>query len=384
MDIDQTHRPVLPSERIVALDVIRGFAMLGVLLAYCAWSLGAAPVESWSPLDRALETGMSFAVDGKLYTLLAFLFGLGFQLQLGRAEADERTVARLYRRRLLVLAGIGLVHALLLRNGDILLPYAITGLLLVPFRQASDRTAFVAACAALLVALFARWAWPASGWPMPERPAAGQPYLVENLQWVGYWYSTFIFTWPINLTLFLVGFVAGRNGWIATLSRERKRALQLLGVGLAAAVLFDAARRWLAARMGAGGDFAMMPLATLLFTFHCWGMASAYAAALLLALRTAAGRALLAPLAAVGRMALTNYLMQAALIVPLCLAFGWFDTFTPLRALLLTALVFPFQALFSMAWLRRFDFGPAEWFWRLLTYGRPPAARRSADAEASL
>jgi uncharacterized protein len=381
----EAQTPILPAERIVALDVIRGLAMFGVLLAYCAWSLGTPPAETYGPLDRALDAAIGFAVDSKFYTLLAFLFGLGFQLQLGRAAGDEKSAARVYRRRLIVLTGIGLAHALLLRNGDILMPYALTGLLLVPFRRASDRVALVAAFIALLVPMLARWAWQASGMPMPERPsAAGEPYLVENLLWVRYWYSTAILNWPTNLTLFLFGFVAGRNNWIPRLAQDRRRALAVLGVGLVAGVLFFAASRWLAARLVAAGDLALIPLATLLFTFHCWGMASAYAATLLLALQTAAGRALLAPLAAVGRMALTNYLMQAAVLVPVCLGFGLFDTFTPARALLAVALLFPLQAAFSVAWLRRFDFGPAEWLWRLLTYGRLPAARRPAEAEAGL
>jgi len=379
------HRPILPGERIVALDVIRGLAMFGVLLAYCAWSLGTPPAETYSPLDRALEAAMGFAIDGKFYTLLAFLFGLGFQLQLGRADGDDKTAARLYRRRLLVLTAIGLAHAVLLRNGDILLPYALTGLLLVPFRRASDRVALVAAFVALLVPMLARWAWPASGLPIPERPsAADQPYLVENLLWVRYWYSTAILNWPTNLTLFLFGLVAGRNGWITALALDRLRALALLGFGLVAGILFYAASRGLAARLEAAGEVKLMLLAVLLYTFHCWGMASAYAATLLLALRTAAGKAVLAPLAAVGRMALTNYLMQAAVLVPVCLGFGLFDTFSPGRALLAVALLFPLQVAFSVAWLRRFDFGPAEWLWRLLTYGRLPAPRRPAEAEAGL
>ena len=78
-------QPIAPGDRILALDVLRGFAMCGVLVAYCMWSLGTAPDEQWSPLDRALGRFVGFAVDGKFYTILAFLFGLGFSLQLERA-----------------------------------------------------------------------------------------------------------------------------------------------------------------------------------------------------------------------------------------------------------------------------------------------------------
>jgi uncharacterized protein len=83
------------------------------------------------------------------------------------------------------------------------------------------------------------------------------------------------------------------------------------------------------------------------------------------------------PLAAIGRLTLTNYLSQAAIIVPLCLAFGWFDQFRPTTSILLTlAVFFLIQLPFSLAWSSRYQFGPAEWFWRLLTYGRMPPLRR--------
>src|SRR5262245_57868882 len=116
-------QPIRPEERILVLDILRGFAMFGVLIAYCMWNLGTAPEETYSRLDLALGAIAGFLVDGKMYTILAFLFGLGFSIQLGRAESDS-TAVRFYRRRLAALAIIGLAHALLLRNGDILFPYA--------------------------------------------------------------------------------------------------------------------------------------------------------------------------------------------------------------------------------------------------------------------
>ena len=94
---------------------------------------------------------------------------------------------------------------------------------------------------------------------------------------------------------------------------------------------------------------------------------------------------MLAPLAAVGRLALTNYLMQAALIVPVCLVFGLFDRFTPTAGLLLAFGMFGLVQLpFSLFWSRRFRFGPAEWLWRLLTYGRLPPLGLRGDGYARL
>jgi uncharacterized protein len=366
-------QPVAPRERILALDVFRGFAMFGVLLAYCMWSLGTAPDENWSGLDKALDQALGIAIDGKFYTMLAFLFGLGFSLQLDRASNSVAAV-RTYCRRLAVLAAIGLLHALLLRNGDILFPYAMTGFFLIPLRKASHRALLGVAILALLLPYVARWAWGASGVPIPERPQLeNASYLVENFAWVRYWYETAIFTWPTNLTLFLFGFLAGRRRTVTRLAQQPKT----LGSIIVAGLLAGAAFYLLAARLAAASSLSMVgrTVGGLSFTFHCWGLASAYAASLLVALRSRAGTALVSPLAAIGRTALTNYLMQAAIIVPLCLAFGLFDTFTPTRSLFLAAAVLSLQLPASILWLRHFQFGPAEWVWRLLTYGRIPPLR---------
>jgi uncharacterized protein len=382
--VPRTQGPVPPAERIVALDVFRGFAMFGVLVAYCVWSLGTLPSELFTPLDRALEPLVGFAVDGKFYTILAFLFGLGFQLQLGRAANDPRSV-RLYGRRLLVLAGLGLLHALLLRNGDILLPYAATGFLLILLRRESDRALVAIALLFLLLPFAAQALWQASGLPLPARPAgAGGGYWVENFAWVRYWYATAILNWPPNLTLFLFGLLAGRHAVVARLAAHPQAAAAILAAGLVAGAGCYVVTNWL--RAGREFGAAQRIAASLLFDLHAWSLAAAYMAALLLALRSEAGSRLLLPLAAVGRMALTNYLMQAALLVPLCLAFGWFDRFTPSRGVLLALAVFLLiQIPFSLLWLRRHAFGPAEWLWRLLTYGAlpgPGAARAAVVAGA--
>lgn len=376
MDRQPSAQPVTPTERILALDVLRGFAMFGVLIAYCMWSLGTAPEETFSRIDSALAQFTGFAIDGKFYTILAFLFGLGFALQLDRAK-DDASAVRVYVRRLAALAAIGLAHALLLRNGDILLPYAITGFLMIPLRKASDGVVLAVAFVMLLVPEAARGLWQASGVPLPQRPQLeGASYLAENVAWVRYWYATALFNWPVNLTLFLFGLYAGRRGLLAALARDRPRLAVILGAGLIAGTMLYWLRLPLLAEPA---SMVQRTLAGLLFTFHCWGLSSAYVAALLMLLQTRAAATLL-PLAAVGRLALTNYLLQAALLVPLCLALGLFDRLTPTISYLLAFALFGFvQVPFSLLWLRRYRFGPAEWVWRLIAYGRVPPLRLAQD-----
>jgi uncharacterized protein len=376
-------RPVGLSERILALDVLRGFAMLGVLIAYCMWSLGTAPEASWSALDKRVDEIAAFLVDGKFYTILATLFGVGFSIQLGRASDDSAAVET-YCRRLGVLSGIGLAHALLLRNGDILLPYALTGFLLIPFRRASDRVLVASALAILLATAAIRALWEQLGLPPLERPSVNNAsYLVENAAWVRYWYSTALFTWPVNLTMFLFGYCLGRARILTKLAELPRMLVTIAAIGLTAGVAFHFGRQAVLDALPASN--ATSALAWLFYTFHCWGMSSAYAALLVLALRTRSGAVALAPLSAVGRLALTNYLSQAGIIVPLCLIFGLFDRFTPTSALALGAALFVLvQMPFSIFWARNFQFGPAEWVWRLLTYERLPPLRLRKTALAPL
>jgi uncharacterized protein len=116
----------------------------------------------------------------------------------------------------------------------------------------------------------------------------------------------------------------------------------------------------------------------LLWSAHAWGLAAFYASSLLLLLQRHSWQRRLASLGAVGRMALTNYLLQAAIIIPVCVGFGLFDRVTPSLGLLLALAIWSAQVPASVWWLRRFRFGPAEWVWRSLTYGRPQPMRIAA------
>ena len=371
-------QPVAPGERIAALDILRGFALGGVLLAYTLWNLGSAAESTYSTLDRALNTLLTALVDTKCYTLLAFLFGLGFALQLRRVGHD---IISVYCRRLLALLLIGLAHALLLRNGDILVPYAMMGFVLLLFRQASNATLAVAALGGLLFPYLARAAVEWTGLPFPQRPAGdGQGFYAENFAWVRHWYAFGIVNWPAALPMFLFGLYAGRRRWFENISAKRETLGQVALAGFTVGLLAYANRTWLLTHWTNSTDsFVKLLSLGLLWSTHAWGMAACYVATLMLLLQKPFWQRWLAPLGAVGRMALTNYLLQAALIVPLCLAFNLFDRVTPSLGLLLALAVWSLQLPFSVWWLRRFRFGPAEWVWRSLTYGRLQPMRSSQE-----
>ncbi len=369
-------QPVQPSERIPALDVLRGFALFGVLLAYTLWNLGGPPEDTYSNADHILNWMLSALIDTKFYTLFAFLFGLGFSIQMTRAEARGISIVPVYCRRLLALVLIGLAHALLLRNGDILVPYAVMGFVLLLFRNASNKTLAVGAIIGLVFPYLARGAWNLTGMPFPQRPeAAGLSYLAENYAWVRYWYSTAIASWPASLPMFLFGLYMGRQRFFENITAHRRGLQRALIAGLGIGALAYLGRELLMMRANFAPAFAQRLTLGLLWSAHAWGLAAFYASFLLLLLQRRSWQQWLTPFGAVGRMALTNYILQAAIIVPACIGFNLFDRVTPSLGVLLALAVWSVQVPASVWWLRHFRFGPAEWIWRSLTYGRPQPMR---------
>lgn len=364
-------RPVSPGERIPALDVMRGFAIFGVLLAYALWNLGSPPESTYGNTDRILNGVLSALIDTKCYTLLAFLFGLGFSIQLRRAEARGLNFVPVYCRKLVALLLIGLTHALLLRNGDILVPYAAMGFVLLLFHNASNKTIAIGAFVGLIYPYLVRNVWNLAGLPFPQRPeAAGASYLVENIAWVRYWYAAAIASWPASLPMFLFGLYAGKRRFFENITAHQKELWRVLVIGLSLGVLAYAGRELLfATKVKAGLVLG------LLWSAHAWGLAAFYASSILLLLQRRSWQVWCAPLGAVGRMALTNYLLQAAIIVPVCLIFKLFDQVTPTLGFLLALAVWAIQVPASVWWLKQFRFGPVEWLWRSLTYGYPQPMR---------
>lgn len=364
-------QPVPPNERIAALDVLRGFALFGVLLAYTVWNLGGPPEHTYSMADRIINRTLLVSVDTKFYTLFAFLFGLGFSIQLTRARARGISIVPAYCRRLLALLLIGLAHALLLRNGDILVPYAVMGFLLLLFRNASNQMLAAGAIIGFVLPYAARAAWDLADIPFPERPdTEGVSYLSGNYAWVRYWYSTAITNWPASLPMFLFGLYMGRRHFFEDIAARRRTLRRALIASLCVGAFAYFARGWLVLPADSTSSFGRQLVLGFLWSAHAWGVATVYASFLLLLLQRRVWLRWLEPLGAVGRMALTNYLLQAVIIVPVCIAFALFDRVSPSLGVLLALGVGSIQLPVSVWWLNRFRFGPAEWLWRSLTYGR--------------
>lgn len=401
--------PVGDSERIELLDILRGFAVFGILLV----NIGsyAHPFAIRFPEPAPGDAGSAVALwltrafaEGKFYPLFSMLFGLGLALQMDRAaRAGREGFPRLYARRLFVLAGIGLFHGLFIWAGDILFTYALLGFVLLAVRNVKPRNLLITASALLLapfvlcgagagvlgIALSAmkdRTAFDKFAARMiQDTDAAYAAYSGSfgeiALRRLSDWFSlqteaagamTGIFA------MFVVGLWAGRRG-LASASEEhvgflRKTAWIALPAGFAGAVFYASvatgAREILSSPWPLLGLAVNFPLGAAL--------AVGYAALMALLLRRDGARRLLRVLAPAGRMALTNYLLQSVICTFLFYGYGLglFGTTTALTGALTALAVFGFQLVLSHAWLRRFRYGPVEWLWRSLTYGARQPMRR--------
>ena len=375
--------PTLGTDRIAGLDITRGVAILGVLLAYTVWSLGSPPAETWSALDRVLQVIMDVFVDGKFVTTFSFLFGVGVAQQWRRWEASTPNVKALHLRRMGFLLAIGLAHGALLRNGDILAPYAILGMLLLAFRNVSFKKSAVIAVLLFVTPWVVRALVATLQLPWPERPSgtAGS-YWADNLLYLRYWYLTNpLVVWPQLLGLMIMGLAAGRARLFERIAGSRMLARRALAWSASLAVgtyvlLMACVTLWHSENL--------VRNLTVMAIYHTSAvpLAGTYASLVLVLAQRPAMAGLLSPLRTLGRMAFTNYLLQA-IVVPFCLIFGLFDKVTPTRGLLLSVAVAVIQVRFSTWWLSRYQMGPFERLWRRFTYGSTQAAASASRARVA-
>ncbi len=363
--------PVQPNQRIHYLDVVRGFAITGVLFAYVAWNLGNAPADTYSAFDIVLDKTTSFIIDSKCYTLLANLFAIGFVLHMSKTGNPARSLY-IYRKRLVGLLIIGLLHAILLRNGDILAPYALLMLVVSFLYTSSNRTIIIV----MVITFFLSILIPETGRMLqlsfPQRPAAGDAnYWVDNFEWVKYWYTTAIFYWESTLFFLLSGLLLGRvfiqNKKQLTNTQLKTVAVLGLIAGAASYCVLKFYNDELSRLPDLGNTRIIRgTLNSMLWLIHKVGLASAYASVLFLLCQ----RFRFTIWANLGRMSLTNYILQAIIVVPVCLFFNLFERITPSIALIMAASIWIIQVWFSQWWLRRHRFGPLEWALRRFTYGK--------------
>jgi len=432
--------PVTATERYFAVDVLRGFALLGILamnIVDFGWP-GAAyanPMRGggFEGTDRAVWFFNHLVFEMKMMTIFSMLFGAGFVLMDHRASMRGASIRGVYYRRILWLLVIGLVHAYLIWDGDILVAYAETGLFLYLFRNKTPRTLIILGISALLVLVplivgigsainFMKAATVRVEAQIKENQKPtwldqrAHDFWTRNLEkefkrdpetlaknWAddlavhrGNYFGIVKHRAPHLLMAQTIGFLLG--GGLFAASR------MLVGMGLMKLGVFSAQRSrrfyWWLVAIGYGigvplmvfdaikliqnefsFDYLIMHYGVFYNAFGSLVVALGHVGMLMLVVQSGLIGWLTTRLAAVGRMALSNYLTHSLVCTTLFYGYG-FGLFGHINRTGLAGIVLAiwiFQLVVSPIWLKHFRFGPAEWLWRSLTYWRlqPFVARKS-------
>ena len=411
-----------PPERIHQLDVVRGIAVMGILAMNIV--AFAMPFQAYmNPTAYGLESNADLAswvfsfifVDGKMRGLFSFLFGASMLLVIERAQAGGHNAASIHYRRMFWLLVFGLIHLYLIWFGDILVGYALVGMIAWFFRD-KEPAALVRWGVALVTvqlivfaglafgAFYLQEAATAPGasaemvkeWRTLESEfgVLGPDALASKLALVGGDYGGLVgyrlsehaaqplkgllmFGWE-TLAYFLFGMVALKNGFLTggwSDSAYRRTVLIGFGIGVPAYALLA----WILTRDGFSVPmiFAVVMAATVPFRPL---MVAATAALIILATRR--GGALVERIAAAGRAAFSNYLGTSLVMTSLFYGYGagFFGHLSRVELWLPVAAMWALMLLWSKPWLDRFQYGPLEWLWRSLARGSPQPMRRPAPA----
>ncbi len=400
--------PVGQTDRILSLDVLRGFALLGILVVNVQ-SFGMISAAYLNPTAQGDLSGVNYLAwllthvffDTKFMSIFSMLFGAGIVLMAERAAATGRSAVGLHFRRMFWLMLFGLLHAYLLWYGDILFLYGVCGLVVYWLRKLGPRFLLVTGVLFLGVgtgiSLLSGWSmpyWPdeqlaemamdwqpspkvvedevaayRGGWhqQMAHRvPAAVKFQTLILIVW-GFWRASGMML--IGMALFKMGIFSARRSkrfylsWIS--------AAALIGIP----VILYGVRQNFAADWDVRYSFFFGPL------YNYWAgivVSLGYVGLVMLVCQSGVAKAVQRVLAAVGQTALSNYLFQTVICTTIFYGhgLGWFGSVERVGQLGIVFVVWTIQLVISPMWMRHFRFGPFEWLWRTLTYLRWQPMRR--------
>ena len=397
--VDQSTLPV--RERVAALDVLRGIAVGGILMANVIVFFGMTFLSreqlaalATTTADNAAQWFEHIFIDQKFYSIFSLLFGIGFGIQLSRG--GDAALPR-FRRRLRILLAIGAIHAFFIWAGDILMLYALLGFTLPWFARKSNRDLvkwtlmLLATPTALYVIVYAVWLLTGPHTSAASSTSGVPPQILRYFEGIGRggfkeafignlvflggrWADLFATVrFPKVLGMFVLGLWTVRTGIALSPADHREMLRRWRAIGWAIGLPANIAAAWIFARASylppSGGGL----IGTALQGIGVPLLAIGYAATV--GLLVVDGRRLINIFAPVGRMALTNYLMHSLICITLSYGFGfgmWWRT-GPAKAMAIAVAIIAVQIPLSAWWLSHYRYGPIEWIWRRLTYRRPIA-----------
>ncbi|MBC7835307.1 MAG: DUF418 domain-containing protein [Phycisphaerales bacterium] len=406
--------PIGESKRLITMDAVRGLALLGILAMNIRAFAGPFatymnPTLLWSyqGADKWAYRFTHVLFDTKMMSIFAMLFGAGVVVWSAKRSQADRPTLWLWMRRMFWLLIIGMVHAYLIWDGDILVPYALCGLLFLWWARRLPPWALLAI--GLVMVCIGGFFWAGYGLsfekmtpeqqvktlaqmqPGPEElreeiaPHLG-PYIelvkhrAPNVAAMQTKFFLMFFLWRsggmmlVGAALMKLGFLSGR------LKTGAYAAIALGGYALGLpAIIYG-----LAELERASFNF---PQRTMLDLYNYFGsvlVAIAHAALVVLLIKVGVLGLLGRALAAVGQMAFTNYLVQSILLTTIFYGYGLglYTRHAYSEQLLFVLGVWVLQLIISPLWLSRFHFGPFEWLWRTLTYMTPQPMRRAVPRPA--
>lgn len=387
--------PTLPKNRITQIDILRGFALFGILIVN---SLGYnASFFNWSGFYNSTFTDVlsvgifnsvvNFCSD-KFIFMFSLLFGFGFALMYEKHSSDEKGFVSLYTRRLLALLLFGALHIVFLWAGDILFWYALCGFLLLLLRKAKSWQLLVLS----VLFYFIGVAYIAMQAVIPSLPDAMSSTanidfntvidtyrngtIAETIKLRLYEYYSFrninlLYYVPKVMALFLFGYWCHRKNMINKINGNKLCSIIIAAILLTAGIFVNKYTMSLLGIFTVEGSPFVNAVYMLIYEINNIFLGFSYILIILVLSKVIIFSQILKPLQYAGRMALTNYLLQSLIFIFIMYSWGlgYFASFTPCQCLIMTVCVFACEILFSWLWLKRFSYGPMEWIWRKLTYG---------------
>ncbi len=397
-----TPGPTKQQDRIIILDILRGFAIFGILMVNMMWfnsplaSLISANSIWTEPADIVTRFIISFLFEGKFYVLFSMLFGYGFWLFMKKDSVGRKSMSGVFARRMLILLLFGIVHILLFWPGDILVFYALLGLVLMLFRRVKDKTLIIWAIIFLMIpVLFLGFAVLSTLIPeakeaidmaMREQDRVFTAFIdrAMTVYREGSFYEIMrmrieeyslvlggVFFFHVNIiAMFLIGQYAARKAYIQNVKGNLPFLRQLCLWGFIIGIPANLFGAWASIYADVYNPNPMALAAIFVTAFGGPALTLAYISGIAILLQKGYMVRLSRWLSAVGRMALTNYLMHSivASLIFMNYGLGLYGKITPLQGLPLVFIMFGLQIPFSIYWLKHFRFGPFEWLWRSLTY----------------
>ena len=406
--------PTAAKEHIVLLDILRGLAVFGMFTVNMTVDLPWGSAFWEQPFDKADSTVIILIyilTNGKFITIFSFLFGVGFFLQLERARDRGVPFLVAYLRRLTALFFIAALAIVVGLNAGILIDYSIFGLLLPLFVRRSARFLLATVVVCFLISIVSNniedlsdligstteqsdRAESVDDGSSPEALSENERDRVyregsfnEIASYRAFRLLNYVLSWKHLLWdadllgLMLLGFYVCRRGALqdpAVRMKMARTALPwLLSIGTAGMAIFVGLRHFVAANsdlLTLIGNLANWPFGTRV-------LGIGYIAIITLLLEKETCRRALLRFASVGRLALTNYLFHIFVIAAFTYQWGLglYAEMGPFWGLMAVFAIFPWMVIASSWWIARFQFGPIEWLWRTLTYGKlqPMRLRRA-------